>query len=161
MSKRMVDQFMDMVKIDSESGNEAEFMQYLLKAIPEAGGTASLDDYGNLIAKFDAKGCENVDPILLSCHADTVLPGKGIEPIIEDGVIKSKGDTILGADDKAGIAEVLEAMRTAEVMPPVEVRIASAAFMPATSSGEVSCLTKMTLLPFFLHFSASSAVNTT
>ena len=58
-------------------------------------------------------GCEGVEPILLSCHGDTVKPGVGIEPVLVDGVIRSKGDTILGADDKAGIAEVLEALRVA------------------------------------------------
>jgi tripeptide aminopeptidase len=47
----------------------------------------------------------------------------GIEPVLVDGVIRSKGDTILAADDKAGIAEMLEALRIAEVRPPVEVAI--------------------------------------
>ena len=123
MSQRMVDQFMEMVRIDSESGEEAAMMEYLLQAIPAEGGEAELDGYGNLIARFPARGCEGADAILLSCHADTVKPGKGIEPVIEDGVIRSAGDTILGADDKAGIAEVLEALRTAEVRPPVELAI--------------------------------------
>jgi len=123
VSERMVKQFMEMVKIDSESGNEARMMEYLLAEIPKAGGEAALDDYGNLIATFPAKGCEGKEPVLLSCHADTVKPGVGIEPVIEDGVIRSKGDTILGADDKAGIAEVLEAMRVSEVRPPVEFAV--------------------------------------
>jgi tripeptide aminopeptidase len=123
MSDRMVKQFMEMVQIDSESGEEAEMMKYLLGAIKEAGGEATLDDYGNLLGRFAAKGCENKESILLSCHADTVKPGIGIEPIIVDGVIRSKGDTILGADDKAGIAEILEALRVAEVYPPIEFAI--------------------------------------
>lgn len=123
MSDRMVQQFMEMVRIDSESGNEARFMQYLLGAVAEVGGTASLDGYGNLIATFPARGCEGAEPVLLSCHADTVKPGVGIEPVLEDGVIRSKGNTILGADDKAGIAEVLEALRSAEVRPPVELAV--------------------------------------
>jgi tripeptide aminopeptidase len=123
MSQRMVDQFIEMVRIDSESGDEAKMMEYLLEAIPRDGGTAELDTYGNLIARFEAVGCEGKEAILLSCHADTVKPGQGIEPVIEDGVIRSQGDTILGADDKAGIAEVLEALRTAEVRPPVEFAI--------------------------------------
>ncbi len=123
MSERMIEQFMEMVRIDSESGEEAAMMRYLLKAIPEAGGEAELDAYGNLVGKFAARGCAGKEPVLLSCHADTVKPGKGIEPIVVDGVIRSKGDTILGADDKAGIAEVLETMRVATVMPPVEFAV--------------------------------------
>jgi tripeptide aminopeptidase len=123
MSQRMVDQFLQMVRIDSESGEEAAMMEYLLQALPGDGGQAELDGYGNLIARFPAKGCQGKDPILLSCHADTVKPGQGIEPVVEDGVVRSKGDTILGADDKAGIAEVLEALRSAEVRPPVEFAV--------------------------------------
>jgi tripeptide aminopeptidase len=123
MSERMIKQFMEMVQIDSESGEEAQFIEYLLKEFRKLGAEAATDDYGNLIAKFPAKGCVGKEPILLSCHADTVKPGKGIEPILEDGVIRSKGDTILAADDKAGIAEMLEAVRTAEIYPPIEVAV--------------------------------------
>ena len=123
MSQRMIDQFLEMVRIDSESGDEARLMQYLLGAVREAGGEAALDAYGNLIGKFSEKGSAGKAPLLLSCHADTVKPGVGIEPVIENGVVRSKGATILGADDKAGIAEVLEAVRTAEVRPPVEFAV--------------------------------------
>ena len=66
MSERMVRQFMEMVRIDSESGNEARFMEYLLGAVAEVGGKAALDGYGNLIASFPAKGREAADPVLLS-----------------------------------------------------------------------------------------------
>ena len=123
MSERMINQFMEMVKIDSESGNEERMIDYLLDEFTKIGAKAEKDNYGNLIAKLQAKGCEIKEPVLLSCHADTVKPGFGIEPVIKDGVIRSKGDTILGADDKAGIAEMLEALRIAEVRPPVEVAI--------------------------------------
>jgi len=123
MSERMQRQFMEMVRIDSESGNEARFMDYLLDEVAAVGGSATSDDYGNLIATFDAVGCEGVEPILLSCHGDTVKPGVGIEPVLADGVIRSRGETILGADDKAGIAEVLEALRVAPVRPPIEFAV--------------------------------------
>jgi len=123
MSERMINQFMEMVQIDSESGNEAQFIQYLKKEFETLGARAKVDDYGNLIASLPEKGCSGKDPILLSCHADTVKPGVGIEPVLKDGVIRSRGNTILGADDKAGIAELLEALRTAEIRPPVEVAI--------------------------------------
>ncbi|RKY51774.1 MAG: peptidase M20, partial [Candidatus Neomarinimicrobiota bacterium] len=123
MIERMIDQFMEMVRIPSESGNEAEIMDYLEKEFKNLGAEAGKDSYGNLIAKLPAKGCEKKEPVLLSCHGDTVQPGKNIEPVLKDGVIRSKGDTILGADDKAGIAEMLEALRIAEVRPPVEIAI--------------------------------------
>lgn len=123
MSERMINQFMEMVKIDSESGNEERMIHYLQEEFTKIGAKAEKDSYGNLIAKLPAKNCESKETILLSCHADTVKPGIGIEPILKDGVIRSKGNTILGADDKAGIAEMLEALRIAEVRPPVEVAI--------------------------------------
>lgn len=123
MSDRMINQFMEMVQIDSESGNESNFINYLKPEFEKLGGKVSIDKYGNLIAKFSEKGCSGKEAIMMSCHGDTVQPGKGIEPVLEDGVIRSKGNTILGADDKAGIAELLEALRVAEVRPPVEVAI--------------------------------------
>jgi tripeptide aminopeptidase len=123
MSQRMVDQFLEMVRIDSESGNEARMMQYLLAAVREAGGKAQLDAYGNLLASFNERGCTGKDPLLLSCHGDTVKPGVGIEPVVENGVVRPKGETILGADDKAGIAEVLEALRVSTVHPPIEFAV--------------------------------------
>ena len=123
MSERMIKQFMEMVQIDSESGYESEMIDYLLEEFTKLGGKTVKDNYGNLVAKFPAKGCSGKEPIMLSCHADTVQPGKGIKPVLNDGVIRSEGDTILGADDKAGIAEMLEALRIAEIHPPIEVAI--------------------------------------
>jgi len=123
MSESMIRQFMEMVRIPSESGNEAEFIDYLKGEFEKIGATAQKDDYGNLVAKLPAKGCMGKEPILLSCHADTVKPGVGIEPVLKDGIIRSKGETILGADDKAGIAEMLEALRVAEIHPPIEIAI--------------------------------------
>ena len=119
---RMVAQFMDMVRVDSESGDEARFMAWLAPRLEELGARAAADAYGNLIATLPARN-SHAAPILLSCHGDTVKPGKGIEPVLQDGVIRSAGDTILGADDKAGIAEMLEALRIAAVRPPVEIAI--------------------------------------
>ena len=42
---------------------------------------------------------------------DTVVPRNGIKPSIKDGYIVSDGTTILGADDKAGLASMFEAIR--------------------------------------------------
>ncbi|MEA1964674.1 MAG: M20/M25/M40 family metallo-hydrolase, partial [Candidatus Aerophobetes bacterium] len=79
------------------------------------------DNYGNLIVKIPAKNTTRREPVLFGVHADTVKPGKNIEPVLKDGIIRSKGETILGADDKAGIAELFEAIRTAEQYPPLEI----------------------------------------
>jgi tripeptide aminopeptidase len=119
---RMVAFFTEAVRVDSESGDEARFMAWLQPRLEALGARVQLDAYGNLIAHLPAKE-SRADPILLSCHGDTVKPGKGINPVIADGVIRSGGDTILGADDKAGIAEMIEALRVAPVRPPIEIAI--------------------------------------
>ncbi len=123
MSERMIEQFMEMVRIDSESGEEQAMIAYLADEFKKLNADTIIDGYGNLIAKLPAKGCNIEEPVLLSCHADTVQPGKGIKPQLKDGVIRSDGTTILGADDKAGIAELLEALRIAEIHPPLEIAI--------------------------------------
>src|SRR5699024_8195519 len=49
--------------------------------------------------------------IYFTSHMDTVVPGQNIQPIIKDGLISSDGSTILGADDKAGLAAIIETIR--------------------------------------------------
>lgn len=116
--------FFQMVKIDSESGEEQEFLQFLSNLFKkELKAETKFDNYGNLIAKVKAKNSDKKEPILFCCHGDTVNPGKGIEPKLTDGVICSRGDTILGADDKAGITEILLALKKASQYPPVEILI--------------------------------------
>lgn len=122
MEQAIVDTFCKMVRISSESGDEEEFIQYL-KDLFTTGlhAECTLDSYGNLIAKVPSKSSESAESVLFGVHADTVKPGKNIEPVLTGGMISSKGETILGADDKAGIAELFEAVKTADCHPPVEI----------------------------------------
>ncbi|GAA0296567.1 tripeptide aminopeptidase [Gracilibacillus halotolerans] len=116
MSKhsRIVKQFIDLVTIDSESGKERDIADYLLSLFEELGieayedGTAEITGHsaGNIIAKIP--GNSKGTPIFFTSHMDTVVPGNNIKPIIKDGYIYSDGKTILGADDKAGIAGIIE-----------------------------------------------------
>ena len=124
MPNDLVQTFCSLVRIDSESGDEACFIAHLKTLFErELGATCRLDAYGNLIARVPGRGSTRTEPVLLGAHADTVKPGKAISPVVRDGVIRSGGDTILGADDKAGIAEILEGVGTADVRPPVEILI--------------------------------------
>jgi len=119
----IVELFCSLVVIDSESGEEERFIEHLREVLErELGAEAETDSYGNLIGRIEAKG-STAPPIALAAHADTVKPGKGIEPIVEGGTIRSKGETILGADDKAGIAEIIAAVKGAERHPPLEIVI--------------------------------------
>ena len=50
-------------------------------------------------------------PIFLCAHLDTVPPDGPIEPVVEDGVVRNAGGTILGADNKSAVAVMLDATR--------------------------------------------------
>jgi tripeptide aminopeptidase len=112
----------ELVGISSESGEEQEVLEFLRNKIQrELNGQCQLDSYGNLICKIPAKDSAAVEPLMLAAHADTVKPGKGVKPVVRGGVIYSSGDTVLGADCKAGIAEILEAVSTSRRHPPLEI----------------------------------------
>jgi tripeptide aminopeptidase len=124
MSNNLAEIFCSLVRIDSESGDEGRFIEHLRQLFErELHATCHCDAYGNLVAKVPARNSRKSDAIMLGAHADTVKPGKGIVPIVRDGTIRSSGDTVLGADDKAGIVEIFEAVRTAVRCPPVEILI--------------------------------------
>ena len=118
--QRMLDEFYELVQIDSETVHEEQIVGVLKEKMEAMGFDVIEDDSksrtghgaGNLIATM--KGTvQGADPIYFTSHMDTVTPGVGIKPILkEDGYIYSEGDTILGADDKAGLAALFEMMRT-------------------------------------------------
>ncbi|MEW8973659.1 MAG: M20/M25/M40 family metallo-hydrolase [Tissierellaceae bacterium] len=116
--KRLLDRFLEYIQIDSPTKHEREFADFLKKEMEKIGLEVYMDDAGekvgsdsgNLIGKL--KGNTDGKAILFSAHMDTVSPGIGIKPEIRDGVIYSDGTTILGGDDKAGIASILEAIET-------------------------------------------------
>ena len=113
--QRLVEHFISLVKIDSESGNEKAVAEALAEQLGELGfEVTKLAVPGEITNGFNIYGKlagSLAGSIAFSSHMDTVTPGNGIEPIIEDGIIRSKGDTILGGDDKSGIAAVMEAIR--------------------------------------------------
>lgn len=104
MNKRLIQTFQDIVRIDSVSGEEDEISQYLQKLISKVGISYRVDDYGNIIASIEGTGV----PLFFSAHMDTVEPGRNIMAVIKDGYLVSKGETILGADNKAAIAAIIE-----------------------------------------------------
>ena len=119
---RLVQTFLKLVQIDSPSGEEAEFREEMIRRFQNLGLTTEVDDYGNLIARLDEGDGAY---FLFSSHMDTVEPGRGIKPVIRDGVITSDGTTILGGDDKSGVAIILEVLRLINdhnlPHPPIEV----------------------------------------
>lgn len=116
---RMISHMMKMIRMDSPTLKEKEVTDYLEAYLRERGAEIYRDNAhekfggssGNLLAFF--KGTLEGDPICFNAHLDTVEPGIGIEPVIKGDYVVSAGDTILGADDKAGIASILEALEAA------------------------------------------------
>jgi tripeptide aminopeptidase len=121
------EEFKSLVAIDSESGTERRFMEHLADLFErDFGAECVWDEAGNLVMRV--AGEEGKEPVVLSCHGDTVKPGIGIEAVMDaEGKITSKGETILAADDKSGITEIIWTIRTARergvALPPLEVVI--------------------------------------
>ena len=115
--KRLVESFMELVKIGSVSREERNLADFLVEKLEDLelevrvdqAGEKAKSNSGNIIARFRGN-IKKVTPIMFSAHMDTVVPGKNIKPICEGDKILSSGKTILGADDKAAIAALLEAL---------------------------------------------------
>lgn len=116
--ERLVQEFMELVQVDSETKHEGEIAKVLKQKFEVLGLKVIEDDTrevtghgaGNLVCTLEATK-EGVDTIYFTSHMDTVVPGKNVKPSIQDEYIISDGTTILGADDKAGLAAMLEAIR--------------------------------------------------
>ncbi|MEE8325912.1 MAG: M20/M25/M40 family metallo-hydrolase, partial [candidate division NC10 bacterium] len=129
---RMRDHFLTLVQIDSPSRKEREIAMHLKEELTSLGAEVSFDHtdqmvggtVGNLIARIPGTRSGGT-PFLLCAHMDTVGPGEGIKPQVEENLIKSDGSTILGADDKSGIAIICEVLRALqkEKVPFAELEI--------------------------------------
>ncbi|MEE4242375.1 MAG: M20/M25/M40 family metallo-hydrolase [Desulfopila sp.] len=114
--ERLAAFFTELCSIESFSRNEGKVAQYLQHHFSKLGADAILmdesaaatgSDCGNLVIRLKGDADVN-DPLFFACHMDTVGPAKGIEVQRSGDIFTSKGDTILGADDKSGIAPLLE-----------------------------------------------------
>ncbi len=116
--QRLIREFISLVSIDSPSFGERRMGDVLKDRLYSLGFAVSEDEAGARIGGDCGNihgflpGMLDAEPLLFCAHMDTVEPSKGKQAVIgEDGVIRSSGDTVLGADDCAGIAAVLEALR--------------------------------------------------
>ena len=107
---KVLSTFLDLVKIDSPSGEESLVAEFLISRLDALGIKPSLDAAGNLYAYRPGLG----EPVLINAHMDTVEPGRGIKPQIKDNEITSDGTTILGADNKVALASILTALESAD-----------------------------------------------
>ncbi len=116
--KRVLNEFFELVKIKCSTRAEREVADILKARLAELNVDVYEDNTGgkidgncgNIIAYLQGT-VTGAPAVLLSAHMDCVEPCAGVEPQLNDGVITSAGDTVLGADDKSGIAAILEALR--------------------------------------------------
>ena len=102
--------FLELAAIPSPSGEEEPVAAYVQRYLRGLGLEAEADSAGNLLARL-ARTEEGGTPIFLCAHMDTVPPTGLIEPLVEDGFVRNGAGTILGADNKASVAVLLEASR--------------------------------------------------
>ncbi len=116
MDSQVAKTFCELAAIPSPSGRESEVVRYIQNYLKKLGYDSYIDNAGkfnnsntgNLIAKI-GKGSPK---LCFVAHMDTVEDGKSkVRPVVRRGVIKSDGNTILGADDKSSVASLLEAIK--------------------------------------------------
>ncbi len=116
--KRLLEEFLELCSIPSVSGSERKAADAIKQKLSDMGfevyednaGESFGGDTGNIIATL--KGEEGIEPVIFSAHMDSVESTEALKPVLENGVIRSDGTTILGADDKTGIAVSLEGIRS-------------------------------------------------
>ena len=116
--ERIKNLLLEFVQIDSHSRKERDIAERIKKYCEEMGAEAEIDDAGekvggnsgNVIARFPGT-IPDAEPIMMSAHMDTVVPGEGVKPIVEGDIIRTDGTTVLGGDDKSGCAVIIETIR--------------------------------------------------
>jgi len=111
--------FTELAAIPSPPGDERDVADRVRGYLEALGLEVSEDDAGariganagNLLARLEPTGENGGLPIFLCAHLDTVQPTGPLEPVVEDGIVRNAGGTILGADNKAAVAAMLEAAR--------------------------------------------------
>ena len=120
---RLINEFINLTKFDSESFNELEIQKYVITRLKELGLDVFEDNSKNNYKKYsDSKNITNNvyarlkgdiegKGIILAAHLDTVSPGKNKKAIINNDRIESDHNTVLGADDLSAVASILEVLR--------------------------------------------------
>ena len=113
----VVSLFTELAALPSPPGDERAVADAVAAYMRDLGLDVSEDDAGekigsnagNLYARVEPT--DGGTPLFLCAHLDTVPPVAGIEPVLEDGLIRNAAGTILGADNKSAVAVMLEATR--------------------------------------------------
>jgi len=116
--ERLAQTFTTLCEIDSPSRDEKAVAEHLKEVFTSLGADQIIEDNsapetgsesGNLIIRFNGTR-EDMEGVFLSAHMDTVQPGLGVEVERTGDIFTSKGETVLGGDDKSGIAAIIETL---------------------------------------------------
>lgn len=115
---RLLNDFLELVQVPGASRKERQIADKIKSELAEMGLEALEDDAGkkirgnagNLIVDVPGN-VEGAPTLLFAAHMDTVPLAVGVKPQIKDGYVVSDGTTALGGDNRAGVAEILEAVR--------------------------------------------------
>lgn len=113
--EKIQDLFVKLVKIDSYSGQEKKLADFVIDRLKKLNLIVKKDKFGNILARN--RNFNKKDSVLICAHLDTVKSNKGIVPKIKNGIIYSDGKNILGADNKAAIAEIIYALEKIKNKP--------------------------------------------
>lgn len=117
--ERLACTFVQLCEIDSPSRREKGVSDYLIRTFHDLGAASIIEDTsakqtgadcGNLIISIPGNKPDQ-ETIFFACHMDTVEPGCGVEVRRDGDIFTSRGDTVLGSDDKSGIAALIELIR--------------------------------------------------
>jgi tripeptide aminopeptidase len=114
----LLDLFLELCAIPSPEGQERRVTDRVIAELDALGldwleddtGPSYGAEAGNLLARMPAT-VDGGTPVFLCAHVDTVAVEGLIEPIVDDGFVRTAGETILGADNKSAVVVMLEAAR--------------------------------------------------
>jgi tripeptide aminopeptidase len=104
-----VDLFLELAALPTPPGEERAAADVVIRYLRDLGLEPDEDGFGNVYARLEptAEGT----PLFFCAHLDTVPPSGPLEPVVDDGVLRNAGGTILGADNKAAVVQMLEGAR--------------------------------------------------
>ena len=116
--ERLALNFIQLCETDSPSRREGNMAARLTDMLCSLGADPPFEDdsavqtgsqCGNLFFRFN--GALDREPLSFNCHMDTAEPGTGVKVVRNNDIFTSLGNTVLGSDDKSGIAALIEALQ--------------------------------------------------